>query len=209
MNSIPQHAAVNETVELCKKLGKNNWVKFLNGLLRSITRSLSEEYGSDPASNSIPLKEGEYLKFNSDFFSDPELEISKYFSEAFSFPGWLSKRWSEIYSVEDLLKMGHWFNTVHPVTLRVNLLKTTRDEYLNLLEENELESVKLEVPESIQIDFISFDSISAGIPGRKIHGAGSGRYESIPITQSISQKSSSGFMCCSRNQNRTPCRINE
>ncbi len=48
MNSIPDHAAVNETVELCKELRKNNWARFINGILRNVIRSVSEEETSSP-----------------------------------------------------------------------------------------------------------------------------------------------------------------
>ncbi len=97
----------------------------------------------------MPLSHGRFLKFNSDFFPDPEEKLVEYFSAAYSFPKWLSKRWSQKLSTRELNDLGNWFNSVAPITLRVNFLKSTREEYSNLLTENEIEFELGEQPESI------------------------------------------------------------
>jgi 16S rRNA (cytosine967-C5)-methyltransferase len=49
MDSVPPHAAVHETVELAERLGQPRWKGFLNGVLRSIERNLTDEQSTVPA----------------------------------------------------------------------------------------------------------------------------------------------------------------
>ncbi|RMG70364.1 MAG: 16S rRNA (cytosine(967)-C(5))-methyltransferase RsmB, partial [Nitrospirae bacterium] len=96
----PDYAVVNEAVEVEKCLGRNT--SLVNGLLRNYLRS-----GSKP-----PL---------------PEDEIKR-MSILESHPEWLIKRWIDRFGPEMTRTLLRANNQEPPLTLRVNSLKTTREE---------------------------------------------------------------------------------
>ena len=102
MDSVADHAAVNETVKLTRKAGFARLTGFVNGILRNIASNR----------DSLPWP---------DEAADPE----KYLSVMYSCPEWIvSKLISEQgrENAEDILKLSV---SVRPVTARVNLSKTT------------------------------------------------------------------------------------
>ncbi|MGE3314184.1 MAG: 16S rRNA (cytosine(967)-C(5))-methyltransferase RsmB [Planctomycetaceae bacterium] len=139
-SSIPEYAAINETVEVPRRLGKGGWTGFLNGVLRSVGRSLTEESVDQPGPACVPLADGRYRKLAEDRFADPVEEPAKYIAQAFSFPQWLVDRWSKRYSFEELCALGFWFNSPPTLTLRANSLRTTRDELLAKLKDAGVEA---------------------------------------------------------------------
>ena len=104
MDSVADHAAVNETVKLAKKAGFARLTGFVNGILRKI------------ASNRDALP-----------WPDEACDPEKYLSVRYSCPEWIvSKLVAEQgrRNAEDILKLSV---SVRPVTARVNLSKTTVD----------------------------------------------------------------------------------
>ena len=100
----PDHAAIFETVEICKSL-KKDWAKGLtNAVLRNFLRN----------QNAIMAK-----------LSDNEPAF-------FSHPVWLIKLLKENF-VDNYAEILQSNNEPGPMTLRVNVQKTTRNDYLNLL----------------------------------------------------------------------------
>ncbi|WP_196139828.1 16S rRNA (cytosine(967)-C(5))-methyltransferase RsmB [Aliikangiella sp. G2MR2-5] len=111
--STPDHAAISESVELTRTLGKPWASKLVNGVLRSYQRE--------------------------------KLSLTKRLEKAvqyrFSHPGWIVKRlktdWPEVF--EEILSEN---NRQAPMTIRVNTLKNNLDDYLLLLESNEIKAKK-------------------------------------------------------------------
>lgn len=104
MDSVPDYAAVNESVDLAKKTGSSQ-APFINGVLRSILRD--REAGSKVVK--LP---------------NPQKVPVKYLSVKYSFPKWLVKYMLDDYGfefTEDYLRTS---NEVPPLTIRVNRLKT-------------------------------------------------------------------------------------
>lgn len=132
--SIPGRAAVYETVELAKWHGMPRWTGFLNGVLRAIDRNLTETYTDDPGAEAVPLTGGRYRVCRQAYFPDPQTETAGYFAGAFSFPEWLVNRWLPRFDASELFRLGFWFNTPPPISLRVNRLKTDRASMLESLE---------------------------------------------------------------------------
>lgn len=100
-DKIPPHAAINETVELCPRKTRG----FVNAILRSYLRSPDD---------SLPTKDGS----------------AEYLSVAYSVCAPLAKKLTEEFGFEEAEKyLGAAFN-MPDTTLRVNTLKTTRDELL-------------------------------------------------------------------------------
>lgn len=130
LQGIPDHAAVSETVGICRRIGRPMWTGFANGVLRSLASDRIDEFTDQPATDSIPLSGGRYLKWKQPLFADPDGEPADYFCKAFSYPRWLTKRWLQRLGRDRLFELGFWFNEPHGVTLRVNPLRTTREKLL-------------------------------------------------------------------------------
>lgn len=148
---IPPHAAVNETVELCRRIGQGGWTGFLNGVLRGLQRSLLDEWTEIPAADAVPVSGGRCRKLAAPVFADPAEDLAGWINQALSIPGWLAKRWTERMPEDKLLALGWWFLEPSPVSLRVNLLKTTRDDLLAAFREAEVEAVPGQLPMAIRM----------------------------------------------------------
>lgn len=113
MDKVPQSAAVNESVKLAKKLGSKQG-NFVNGVLRAFTR--------DYQNVKLP---------------DAQKHTADFLSIKYSHPLWLVKKWISAYGnvfTEALLKSN---NAIPPLSIRVNTLKISREDYSkNLLEAN-------------------------------------------------------------------------
>jgi 16S rRNA (cytosine967-C5)-methyltransferase len=100
LTRIPDHAAVNETVELARQLGCGPQSGFVNAVLRGFIRERDE--------TEKLLKQLE--------IDDPAL--------GFSHPQWLCERWEKRLGRERLIEFLKWNNTPPKTFVRVNLLKT-------------------------------------------------------------------------------------
>lgn len=104
MDKVPQSAAVNECVKLAKRYGNPGSVKYVNGVLRNYCR------------NSDKIR-----------YPEKDKDIINYLSVSYSYPEWLIGAMLSQYDesfTEDFLRES---NSVPPVTVRVNTLKTDRD----------------------------------------------------------------------------------
>src|SRR5262249_25514665 len=57
---VPAYAVVNEATELARRIGKPQWTGFINGVLRSASRGVTDEFGEVPAMDALPLADGRY-----------------------------------------------------------------------------------------------------------------------------------------------------
>ena len=112
MDSIPSHAAVNETVKLARNPGERG---FVNGVLRQTVR----------------LKEADELPM-----PKREKNAARYLSVKHSFPLWMAKHFVKLLGESDAEKLFERFNTARYTDLTVNLLKISRDDFLTLLSAN-------------------------------------------------------------------------
>jgi len=100
LDRIPNHAAVNETVELARQLGFGAQAGFVNAVLRS--------YGREQGETRTLLKE---LKSK-----EPAL--------GYSHPDWLYQRWLDRWGAEKAARLMEWNNRPPPTYARVNGPKT-------------------------------------------------------------------------------------
>lgn len=100
LERIPDHAAVNETVEMAKRLGFGPQSGFINAVLRACLRDQAET-----------RKTLERLKS-----SKPPL--------GYSHPEWLVERWQKRWGLEKTVRLLVWNNTPPPTYARLNALKT-------------------------------------------------------------------------------------
>lgn len=103
LNRIPVSAAVNTAVEMAKSAAAPWIVRYVNGLLRSAAREY--QHLPDPDIEKDPVS---------------ALAVRK------SFPQWLLKRWLDRFGLEETVRLCDAVNTIPPITVRTNTLKTTR-----------------------------------------------------------------------------------
>ena len=148
---IPVHAALNETVQLAKRIHKPRWCSFLNGVLRNVARNLTDVLVTRPAADAIPVRQEKYRKYQQSIFPNPDENCVGYFSQAFSYPNWLVERWATRFSSSELSTILFGFNEPSPLTLRNNRLKQSRDEFLELLNSEKIDAAKGEAEESVKL----------------------------------------------------------
>ena len=99
INSVPDFAAVNETVKLARNSGER---AFINGVLRAAVRK----------KNDLPMP-------------PPEKNYKRYLSVKYSFPLWIVKILCQSYGEGATEKMLRYFNTEKYTDITVNTLKIT------------------------------------------------------------------------------------
>jgi 16S rRNA (cytosine967-C5)-methyltransferase len=99
LSRIPDHAAVNETVEIARRQGFSSQAGFVNAILRGYLRERDETQRA-----LAELKQ-----------SDPAL--------AASHPAWLCARWEKHFGIEPLAQLLEWNNTPPSTFARVNTLR--------------------------------------------------------------------------------------
>ena len=113
MSGVPESAAVNESVKLCKKLKVFSAQGFVNGMLRSFVRN---------------GKKISYLG----------LDAAQRLSIEYSCPKWLTEKWLEEYDVERTVKALKASVGKPPVYARVNTLKTNTEDLLTALKKEHI-----------------------------------------------------------------------
>ena len=115
MNSVPEYAAVNESVMLAKKYCRSK-----SGLINGVLR----EYLNKKMQLRLPDR------------ADDEV---KYLSVKYSYAPWIVELWLEYYNVdfvEELMRAG---NETPPMTIRLNWLKIMKKDLIAKLEEQGFE----------------------------------------------------------------------
>jgi 16S rRNA (cytosine967-C5)-methyltransferase len=111
MDRIPDHALVNESVQLARDQGFGPQSGFINAVLRGCLRE-RDQLRAELAG----------LRTR-----DPHL--------GYSHPQWLWERWSKRLTASQLQELAEWNNTPAPVYARVNTLLTTPDELMTTLQQ--------------------------------------------------------------------------
>ncbi len=116
LSRTPSSAAVNESVELAKRIRGKGGAGFVNALLRSAIRQKDK----------IPYP---------DIAVDPAL----YISVIQSHPMWLIQRWLNEMGVQGTAELCAFNNQISPLTLRTNYLKIKRKDLIEKLKEKGLQ----------------------------------------------------------------------
>ncbi|MBK5246762.1 MAG: 16S rRNA (cytosine(967)-C(5))-methyltransferase RsmB, partial [Peptostreptococcaceae bacterium] len=115
MDSVPEYAAVNESVNLAKKFSKGR-EGFINGVLRS--------YIKNPYAAKLP---------------DRNVDEIKYLSIKYSYEPWIIELWMDQFNtdfVEEMLAAG---NKTPELVIRVNTLKISREDLAKRLMAKDIE----------------------------------------------------------------------
>lgn len=111
MPSVPESAAVNESVKLCKKLRLFSAQGFVNGMLRTF------------------LRNGKKVDYTG-------LNTSERLSIEYSCPQWITRKWTEEYGEECAAKALKASLGAPPMYARVNTTKVSDDELVKLLKKD-------------------------------------------------------------------------
>jgi 16S rRNA (cytosine967-C5)-methyltransferase len=101
--SVPDYAAVDQTVRCARAVGAERATGLVNGVLRRLAR-IHER---------IPLP---------DLMDDPVGHLTG----VLSLPPWIAERWLEIFGAEEAAMLAKASNSVPPITARVNPLRSSR-----------------------------------------------------------------------------------
>jgi 16S rRNA (cytosine967-C5)-methyltransferase len=111
LDRVPAHAAVNTSVEMAKKQGAEPWVAgFVNAVLKNA--------GQHHDTVSLP---------------DERKDPVAYLSVSRSFPRWMIKRWINRMGYRETKALCDAVNTIPPITVRTNTLKTNRKALMTML----------------------------------------------------------------------------
>ena len=119
MKSVPEYAAVSETVNMAKKLARGR-ERFINGVLRGYIRNRQQL--------ALP---------------DREVNLEEYLSIVYSVERWIVRLWKDAYGAEKTEALLRASNETPELAVRVNLMKTDRKSL-----KEKLEALGFEVAES-------------------------------------------------------------
>ncbi|HMS33287.1 MAG TPA: 16S rRNA (cytosine(967)-C(5))-methyltransferase RsmB [Ignavibacteria bacterium] len=115
LNKIPYSAAVNEAVEFIKRIHGEKHAGVVNGLLRTIIRTLE---------NLV--------------WPTREIDEVNYLGIVQSHPNWMVRRWINRFGFDDAVKLCEENNKRPVMSLRVNSLKISNGDFENYLKEKNL-----------------------------------------------------------------------
>lgn len=124
MDKIPESAAVNESVKLAKQQKLQKSSGFINAILRSFAR------------DNCKIK-----------YPDSNNKV-KYYSVKYSCPEPLVKLWLDSYGEDNAKGILEKLSGRPNIYARVNTLKTTSSELLNVLAEDKVKAEKVDFPEN-------------------------------------------------------------
>lgn len=119
MDSVPDNAAVDESVKLTMYARKASAKGFVNAVLRSFIRDKKE------------------IKF-----PDINKNIIQHYSIKYSCPEWILKQWTDQYGIDTAKLLAESTLNRPPLTIRVNTLKTTSEKLIGYLENRGVKAVK-------------------------------------------------------------------
>lgn len=137
LDRIPEYAAVNETVSLAPRRSRG----FVNAIMREYLRRRQKGTLSE-------------------LFPDEKNDTVEFLSVYYSFPKDVCERFLEIYGIERTKTIFEIFNRPPKLTLRINTLKISREEFSKLLDEREIKYTLSErLENAIILDGVSFTSL--------------------------------------------------
>lgn len=104
MDSVPDSAVCNEAVKLAKRHGFGQLSGFVNGVLRNISRNIS------------------------DVRYPEQKDMVRFLEVKYSMPQWIVKQWINDYGMEKTEQILKGFDRENPLSIRTNTLKCTPEE---------------------------------------------------------------------------------
>jgi 16S rRNA (cytosine967-C5)-methyltransferase len=135
LDRVPDFAAVNEAVEQAGRFHHRRKSGFVNGVLRTVVRNVSETLSGKPpaAADVLPVSPNAYRTFTKAVFCDPQADPAGYLAEAMSLPKELTARWVANLGPEQAAEVAVCSNVRAPLILRVNRLRADVETVLSAL----------------------------------------------------------------------------
>jgi len=144
MDKVPHSAVCNEAVNLAKKNGFIGLSGFVNGVLRNITRNI----------DNIP-------------YPNYEKEPEKYIEIMYSMPMWIVKYFKSFLGLEETAAICKSFLNTPEITACVNTLKTTANELIKTLENEDIIALQSNTRNAIKLkntsDLTKLESFKKGL----------------------------------------------
>lgn len=148
LDRIPAFAAVNEAVKATRACGAAWASGVVNALLRQAQRDM-EKGGADALISSAAGQAGD--------------GVDK-LATLLSYPSWMVERWVDQHGIQTAEQICRAGNRRPPLVLRVNRLKTSREQAVRLLENTKIHAAVSQIsPDGIILH--GFRGNPAGIPG--------------------------------------------
>jgi 16S rRNA (cytosine967-C5)-methyltransferase len=151
LRQVPPHAAIYETVELAAAFGVPRAKGFLNGVLRALSRVLTDDVAPASAADALPLEAGAYRRLARPLLPEPATHPVEYLAAGFSLPGWLVRRWLGRFGWEECVRLGFWFAGPAPLWLRSSRLRTSRPAFLQGLTDAGIRAEAGEEPDAVRV----------------------------------------------------------
>jgi 16S rRNA (cytosine967-C5)-methyltransferase len=132
MNSVPDHAAINETVELAKTQMGTSVSGFVNSILRSFQR-------------------------NPDVIL-PDDHIQRIAFE-YSYPLELIKVWHKLWGTDYTEKLAVFFNETPQLHIRVNIIATESDKLIQYFQKREIKCIQSTASRNILVTDNAFEAL--------------------------------------------------
>lgn len=116
LDRIPDSAVCNEGSNLARKYSNEGAVKFVNGVLRNVSRNKENIQFPDKAKHPV-----------------------NYLSVVYSHPAWIVEKWLSDFGFEFTEQLLNANNQVPSFTIRVNKLKTDKESLVKILEQEGIE----------------------------------------------------------------------
>lgn len=130
LDRVPDRASVDEAVKQVKRMARPHVVRFVNGILREICR-----------------KKGNIA------YPDAQKEPERYQSIFYAYPQWMVRKWTRELGPEKTEKLLNAQNTVSPMTIRTNTLKTTRKALIRRLADEQVTAAPTDfAPEGLNLE---------------------------------------------------------
>jgi 16S rRNA (cytosine967-C5)-methyltransferase len=160
LDRVPASAAVNDAVQLTRKVGKSSSSSFVNAILRRASR--------ERARLPLPVRQA----------GDPTSELD-YLETTMSHPRWLVERWRNRYGFEATEAWCRFNNTPAALTLRANRLRITREALAETLRAAGVETTLTRfAPDGLVVR--SGNPLGSDLESPMARGAGGGNSRSDP-----------------------------
>jgi 16S rRNA (cytosine967-C5)-methyltransferase len=134
LDRVPDFAAVNEAAEQARRFHHKRQTGLVNGVLRSISRALSNVRDQPPpVRRAICVAPGRWRQIDRDLFPDPAKQPARHLELAYSLPRELAERWLGAFGFQQALKLAVHANARPPLVMRVNRLKAAPQDVVEAL----------------------------------------------------------------------------
>lgn len=165
-----QYAAVDEAVELTKKVGSQKASGFTNAVLRKILSSIKNKNAEAENVDSkkfLPLTSKTGCEFNIDVLADEKKNKTEHLSGAFSLPRWFAVEICNQYDYATAKNICLGSNRRPSVYARPNILKVSAKELVDILRKQDVECELIEKYKMVKLEKIGniaeLESFKAGL----------------------------------------------